>query len=505
MTSEHRGQLSAGGERSHVGSGAIARASATFGLGTALSRITGLGRVGALVYALGGTRVADTYNLANSTPNIVYELILGGVLTATLVPVFISSRASGNLSSASGGLGSPDTQASRDNSAESEEAETAVSSVAIVALGVLAIIGVLAAPLIVRLYTLQISGPDRGDQQAVASELLRWFMPQMFFYGLTAIITARLHSRRLYGASAVVSVLNNLVVIGVLMMVPRMRSGDLTLAAIRGDHAFIALLGLGTTAGVAAMAIGLLVPLRSAGASLAFRPNWRHPAVRKVARLSVWTLGYVASNQIALWIILVLANKNAGDISAYQYAFIFFQLPHGLFAVSVMTAVGPELARHSAARDYAAMRHQFRLGVRTMAMVVIPASLVYLALARPIVETLLQHGLFTAESSVRTADVLSAFAIGLFPFSVYLFSMRAFYAMHDTRTPFFINIGENTLNIVGAVILYPIYGALGLAIAFSAAYGLAAVAALWVLRTRLTNATKSNPPNFTDSFASAGP
>jgi putative peptidoglycan lipid II flippase len=120
-----------------------------------------------------------------------------------------------------------------------------------------------------------------------------------------------------------------------------------------------------------------------------------------------------------------------------------------------------------------------------MAVVVVPAAVAMVVLARPIVNGLLLYGHFTTQSASRTADALAMFGLGLFAFSVFLFALRCFYAFQDTRTPFFLNSFENGVNIVVALALYPVLEVSGLALSWSVAYGLAAVAALVALRKRL--------------------
>ena len=298
----------------------LVRSSAVVGLGTALSRITGLLRVSALA-ALGLGRLTDVYNIANSTPNIVYELLLGGILTATLVPLYVEHY-----------------------ERKDDRATDAINSVAIASLAVISVLGFLAAPWIIDLYTLRLHGAGKVAQQALATDLLRWFMPQIFFYGLTALATAMLNARRRFAAAAFAPVLNNIVVIAALLALPVIATEPPTVTSVLQDPKLVVLLGLGTTAGIIAMALVLLPALRHAGARLHWVWEWRHPAVRHLARLSGWTIGYVATNQVAFWVALFLAYGTRGDASVYLAAFTFFQLPHGLFAVSIMTALAPELA-----------------------------------------------------------------------------------------------------------------------------------------------------------------
>lgn len=439
------------------------RSSAVVAVGTGLSRVTGFLRIGALTYAFGASNLSDTYNLANTAPNIVYELVLGGVLSATLLPVFL------------------------DHLDRDDDGVSAVVSVAVSALVALTVTAVLAAPLIMRMYTLRRPDDEAAAIEAVGVPLMRLLLLQIVFYGFTTLGTALLNARRSFAMPAYAPILNNIVVSAVLIALPHVASGDgdLTLEDVRSDTGLLVLLGLGTTAGIAAMTIALWPAIRRAGIRLRWHPDWRHPAVRTVARLSGWTVGYVAANQIALAVVQTLANRHEGDVSAYTYAFVFFQLPHGLFAVSIMTTFAPDLASYARDGDFAAYRARFGLGMRALAAVIVPAALGYIVLARPVVAALLDRGQFDAGDVRLTADVLVTFAVGLAGFSAYLFALRGFYALKDTRTPFLLNAFENGLNIVLAVALVGPLGVQGLGMAYAIAYSVAAVAAVVVLGRRV--------------------
>ena len=377
--------------------------------------------------------------------------MLGGVLTATLVPQFVRHLQRGD-----------------------DDATSAVFTVAMLTLLVITALGVLLAPVIVEIYTLRVSGPGKAAQQELATSLLRLFMPQMLFYGLTTLATAILQARKRFAVAAFAPVLNNLVVISIFLALPRLLSRPITVADVRDDDALLLFLGLGTTAGIAVMGLALLPALRAAGVRLRFLPRWRDAAVRSMLRLSGWTVGYVIANQVALWIVLVLANERRGGAFAYLSAYLFLQLPHGLLAVSIMTAAAPELAAAGDASEQA-LRHRFSRALRLTLTVLIPAAAVLVALARPIVVALLQRGAFSATDAELVADILVGFAVGLPFFSTYLFSLRAFYSLNDTRTPFLLNCLENGVNIVLALALFGSLGLPGLAFAFSGAYAVATV------------------------------
>ena len=267
----------------------IMRSSAVVAVGTALSRLTGFVRIAAIAYALGVTALAGTYSYANETPNIVYELLLGGVFTATLVPLFVKYFES-----------------------DDEDAASAVTTVSMLALLAVTVLGVLFAPVIVRLYTIDVHGPGRANQQELATELLRLFMPQMLFYGIVALATAMLNAQRRFVAAAFAPILNNVVVIAVFLMLPRVASDSLSVHSVLDDDALVLLMGVGTTAGVAVMALALLPALRRARVHLRFLPAWRHAAVRTMLRVGGWTVGYVIANQVALFVVTVLAVGTKG-------------------------------------------------------------------------------------------------------------------------------------------------------------------------------------------------
>jgi putative peptidoglycan lipid II flippase len=448
------------------GDGELSRNTAVMAAGTALSRVTGFGRVFALAYALGLTRVTDAYNLANTAPNIVYELVVGGVLSATLLPVFVRLHATSDDDDAWRGV-------------------SAVTTVVTVVVVALTIVLAVAAPLVIRLYTLASHGAAADDQRAIATSLLRAFAPQVAFYGLITVTTAVLHAQRRFALPMYAPVLNNLVVIGVLLAVPHVVP-TLALHRLVHDHSAIALLGWGTTAGVAAMTLPQLVAaVRRSRGRLRIRWEPGHHAVRTVVRLSVWTIGFTVANQVALWVVFLLADRHGGDLSAYQTAYLyFFLLPHGVVAVSLMSALQPDLAEHWSLGRVAEFRARVGSGVRSLMAVLVPAAVGYLTLGRPIVQMLLGHGAMSTADVNTVADVLAVMALGLPGFSAFLLLMRAFQSMQDARTVFWLYLLENAVNVVLAVALYPLWGVVGLALAFSLAYVGGTAAAMVTLRGR---------------------
>jgi putative peptidoglycan lipid II flippase len=204
--------------------------------------------------------------------------------------------------------------------------------------------------------------------------------------------------------------------------------------------------------------------------------------------LSGWTFGFVIANQLAVFVVSAIAvSIGAATLTAYTYASTFFQLPFGIVAVSVMTTIAPVLASRFTKGDMAGFAEQFGLGLRRMLAGVIPAVVGYLLLARPAI-SLISLGAGSAHhlsGAHLTATMLELLALGLPGFCVYLLAILAFQAMRDTRTPFFLYLLENGLNIVLAFALRNMLGGKALALSLAIAYSVAAVAALVVLRARV--------------------
>ncbi|MDQ6928245.1 MAG: murein biosynthesis integral membrane protein MurJ [Actinomycetota bacterium] len=435
----------------------LGRSTVVMATGTALSRITGLGRVIALAFALGVTesRLADSYNIANTMPNVIYELILGGVLTSVFIPVVVQELKTRR----------------RD---EAWEAISALATTSLLVLIVLSVIAALVAPWIVRLFTLRLSGVEATRQQETATFFLRVFAPQIALYGLAAVATALLNAHDKFAVPMFAPVLNNLVLIGTCLAFAAVVSGTPTNASVGNSLGEKLLLGVGTTAGVAVMALAIWLFVWRLPGRLRFRPDFRHPAVHKLARLSAWTLGYVAVNQIGFGIALYLANGVQGGPTAFFTAFAFFQLPYGIVAVSIMTALVPTLAASHVDGDDTAFGAWLTGGIRAMAVVLVPATAAYLVLSRPLVQTLLQHGVMGAASTSLVSEVLDMFSLGLLPFSAFLLFLRAFYARQDARTPLGINVVANAVYIVFSLLLFSSLEIRGLALAHSLSYVVAA-------------------------------
>ncbi len=448
----------------------VARNSMVMAAGSVVSRVTGFLRTAVLGAAVGAGLVFDDYNLANTLPNMVYELLLGGVLASVIVPLLVRAR-------------------TRD--ADRGEAYTQrLLTMAGVFLAAATVLAVAAAPLIAALFR-------NADSTAADQHLITVFsyllLPEIFFYGMAALMAAILNTRGHFAAPMWTPILNNIVVIataGVFMLLPA-AAGTISAATI--STAQILVLGVGTSLGIVVQATGLLPAMRRVGYRWRLRWDWRELHLRELARISGWMLGYVVVSQIALVVVLKIA-KIAGDHGApgpgiFNNAYLIFMMANGIVAVSIMTALMPRMSAAAAEHRFGDLAAQLSLGTRLSAVILIPASVAYMVLGRPLGVTLFAYRNYTVVQGVNTGWVIAAAGVGLVPFAISQLQLFAFYAMPDTRTPALLNIPVAAVRIAVDLLLLLVLPylwldsglMLGNAVSFVAACGLG----YWLLHRRI--------------------
>ncbi|MDQ1635245.1 MAG: putative peptidoglycan lipid flippase [Frankiaceae bacterium] len=438
----------------------LGRASGIMALGTLASRVTGFLRTVAITAAIGTLLVGDSYNVANTTPNILYDLLLGGVLTSVVVPVL--------------------ARASREDDDEGMAFASSLLTLVVVGLTVITLLGLLAAPLIIKLYV------SRPDEAATATTFLRYFLPQVVFYGVGATVGAILNLRNRFAAPMATPVLNNLIVIvtaGIFMLTT---TGAPTLQTLTSGQ--VALLGIGTTLGIVVMTVALLPSLHASGFRYRPRLDLRHPGLRTAGRLAGWVLFFVVTSQVSYFVVTRLATGGVAYTTWFN-AYQLFQLPHAIVAVSVITALLPRMSRHAADDRLDLVRDDLSTGLRLASVVIVPAAFGLLALATPISVAIFAHGATSVGDAGRIGAALAAFAFALVPFSSFQLQLRAFYAMADSRTPAMVNLavaGTNIVVALGLSAVLPERGrAVALALAFAAAYLVGTLLCVRLLHRRL--------------------
>ena len=456
-------------------SAAVAKHGSVMAMASIVSRVTGYLRTAAIGAAIGAGLVADDYNLANVLPGMVYELLLGGVLASVVVPLIVRART---------------------NDVDKGEAYAQrLLSLAAIFLAGATVIAVLCAPLFTSLLTSDLTAPN--DRQLITT-LSYMLLPMIFFYGMAALFAAVLNTRGHFAAPALTPILNNIVVIAMAALFFLLsRSEQPTAESLTVTQ--ISILGLGTTLGIVIQAIGLWPALRRVGFRWKWRWDFRQLHLRELARISTWMLVYVLVSQVAVVVILNLA-KRAGDTAAaageavagpaiFNNAFLIFMMAHGIIAVSIITVLMPRMSAAVAEKRYEDLLHQISLGTRLAAVILLPLTVLYVVLGRPLAVTLFDWGNYGHQAALDTGWVIAMAGLGLVPFAISQIQLFAFYAMPDTKTPAVINIPVVALRIGVDVALYALLAAAWVAVGLMAgnaiSYVLAVVLGYALLRRRI--------------------
>ncbi|MFG2306608.1 murein biosynthesis integral membrane protein MurJ [Actinacidiphila glaucinigra] len=415
--------------------GSVLRSGALMAAGSVVSRATGFVRSATVAAALGVGLAADGYSVGNSVPTIVYMLLLGGALNAVFVPELV--------------------RAAKEHEDGGAAYTDRLLTVCTAALLLITTAAVLAAPAIVAAYT-----GYTGAQAATTVAFARSCLPQILFLGLFTLLGQVLGARGRFGAMMWTPVLNNLVVIAVfgLYLATAGTGGGLT----SGETA---LLGWGTTAGIAVQALALVPSLRAARFRWRPRFDWRGSGLSRPLRSAGWLVLLVLTNQVAYWVVTRLATSagqraaalgidGGAGFTAYNNAYLLWAVPHGIVTVSLVTALLPRMSAAAADGDRARVRRDVSYALRSSSALVVPAACALLALAGPAMALVFEHGRTDAADVAVMANALVAFAPGLVAFSGQYVLSRTFYALGDTRTPFLLNLVVSGLNAALSVTAY---------------------------------------------------
>ncbi|MBN1192290.1 MAG: murein biosynthesis integral membrane protein MurJ [Coriobacteriia bacterium] len=384
---------------------------------TLVSRLTGFLRTWAMGYALGLTALADSYDIANNLPNMLFELLAGGVLASVFIPLFMERM-------------------KKQGEEDAWRFASYVLNIIVIVLGAIALVATVWPEPFVRSQTMTVP----AEQARLAIWLFRFFAIQIVFYGMGLVFTGVLNSYRHFLAPAVAPIFNNLVVTVTLLgfYVP-FRETDPQLAMTG--------LAVGTTLGVIVMAAVQIPSLLKLGGRYTPRIDWSHPGIRNIGAKMVPILVYVVTNMVGLTFRTNFAiSTGEGGQAALRYAWQFYQLPYGIFAVALATAIFPELADRATGQDMSGFKNIFARGLRATMVLIVPLAALLATLSTPVI-TLYRAGRFTAEDVPVVAGVLMWWALGLTFFAGYMFVLKSFYSLQDTKTPMYTNIAATTIHI----------------------------------------------------------
>ena len=435
-------------------------------VGTILSRLTGFGRQWAMAVALGVTiaakgaiPIASAFNIANNIPNMIYELVAGGILSTMFIPIFLEKFGA-------------------EGKDEAHRFANTLFTLVLLALGVVAVIGTFFPQVFIRTQTFTVPAADT----LLAIYLFRFFAVQIIFYAWTALTTGILNSYRKFFTPGIAPLFNNVVVMATLLgfYLP-LRDSNPQLAIVG--------LGVGTTLGVVALFAAQVPALLKVG----FRFHWsldlKDPSLVKMMRKTAWVLAYVAVNLVGVSFRNAFATQAMRDGSAVlSYAWMWYQLPFGVLAVSYLSAVFPEMSRAANALDWEDYKGYLTRGLRMMALLMLPAVAILLAMGTQLV-TLFRFGKFPADAVPLVTAVLAGWTIGLFFFASFMLMMRAFAALQDTRTPALTNLVLTVVQVGLYATLTRVipgnYALVGIPLAYSVFFVLHMTVLLIILRRRV--------------------
>lgn len=457
-------------------SGTLAKHSSVMAAGTVVSRITGIGRDIAMTAALGFYLVSDAYSLGNSLPTMVYILVIGGALNAVFIPQLVRRM--------------------KDDADDGKAYADRLLTITATALLVLSVAAVIAAPWIVDLYT-PADYPQAEYDLAVA--FARLFLPQVFFYGLYTMLSQVLNARGHFAMPMFAPIANNVIAITTFAIFIGVAG---TSAAADGvlttDQ--VLLLGIGTTLGVIMQALILIPVLKRSGYLWRPRFDWRDSGLGKAAKLATWTVALVLVNQVTYLFFTRMAaqanvNASASDmvaagITTYQKAHLVFMLPHSVITISIVTALLPSLSRVAHAGLLHQVGHDVARAMRVVFVLIVPIAAILFINGAAISVLLFGYGAATPQQAALMGITVSMFMLGLPAFTLFYVILRGFYALEDTRTPFFITVGFSAVMLALA---FPLFGLMtgggtqiaALALAYSLAYWVGLVIAWIVLARRL--------------------
>jgi putative peptidoglycan lipid II flippase len=417
----------------------LGRAAALITACNLVSRISGFVRVVAVAGALGIAFLGDAYQRSNEVSNVLFELLIGGLLFSVLVPSFVELL-SGAEADAAGHL-----DGAEDPHAEARRLGSVLATRGVVVIGALALVGMFASGWIMRVLTLGTPAATRADQIELGSFLLWFIMPQLVFYAAGSVASALLQADHRFFATSIAPLFNNIVVTVTMVAFAASHDPARGFALTTGEKV---LLGGGTLAGTVAMTIVPFLALWRAG--LGLRPRWSTSgmSLQALVRRGAWAAGHVGLNEVLIGVTIVLSGRVDGGVIAYQTAYTFFLLPHALLAYPIFTALFPRLSRKAARDDHRGFAADLQMGVRSILLLLVPASGLLAVVAAPAL-SVIRLGELDAHGVRLVALVLVGYLVGLTAYSVFFLLTRASYALGDARRPTLVNLGVTVASVVG--------------------------------------------------------
>ncbi len=440
----------------------VAKSTATMSMATLASRATGFIRTWAMAFALGSTALSAGFSLANNLPNMIYELVAGGVLSTAFLPIYLQQR----------------NRRGRD-AANLYAAN--LTNITVLLLGIIALLASIFAPQVMVTQSLFSSASDETVEQAVW--FFRFFAFQVVFYGASAVFGGLLNAERRYFWPAVSSIFMNIVSILSFFSYPFISAVDPALART--------CLAVGTLLSIVVMACVQIPALVKAGFRFKLYIDFNGEGFRETLRLALPAIACTAINLVSLSFMnsCALHVSDTGPASV-SYAWMWYQFPYGVLSVALSTALFTEMSECTTRGDSHGFKKHLNLGLRTTWLLIIPMAALLFACAPELIG-LYAAGKFSADDIGPVADLLRGWAVALPLYAGYMFLYRAFSAMKDLKTLALCNLVLTFLQVgiymvaTGVIDVGVNLGLVGLPVGDTVFYGLMIVVLLLVLRRRV--------------------
>lgn len=411
------------------------------------SRLIGFLRDRIFAHLFGAGDILDAYYAAFRVPDLVYNLIVVGALSAGFIPVF--------------------TKLTKMKSTEALRVTNSI--ITILGVGLIVVCGILCI-FTPQLMPFIVPGFE-GEKLALTVTLTRIMFLSPILLGISGVLSSVLQSFKSFLIYSLTPIMYNIgIIIGALLFVPLFGPKGLALGVVLG----------------AAMHLGIQIPaMRHYKFHYRWTFLWKNKHVREIGKLMIPRTMALATHQVNLVIMTVIASTlAAGSLTVFNFASNIQYFPIGIVGYSFAIAAFPTLAGFVADKNEAALVDHLSRTIRQILFFIIPLTIVFLLLRAQIVRVLFGSGAFGWEATIATADTLAFFTLSLFAQCLIPLLARTFYALHDTWTPFVIAVISTLFNIVLALVFKDIFGIAGLALAFSFA-AILQVAMLWIsLRTK---------------------
>jgi putative peptidoglycan lipid II flippase len=456
-----------------TGTPSLARSSGVMALGTVGSRFTGFLRTAVLLYAIGTQGLGDSYNVANNLPNAVYNLALGGILTSVVVPLLV--------------------KAARQNRDGGEAYDQRMFTLGVLALGAITVVATAATVPITAIYGHGLGNPATYHLTVIFTY---FFLPQIFFYGVSSLAGAILNARGSFASPMWTPIVNNVVVILVGIALIVTAGTHRTPANISAGE--VQLLAIGTTLGIVLQTAAMWPSLRRVGFRWRPRFDFRRAEVGEIGRMGGWMFFYIAATQLSFVTTTIVSNDAGARVcatcagagyAAFSNAWQLFQLPYAIVGVSVITAMLPRMSDHAAAGAHKLLTRDFSVATRLSSVIIVPSAMILAVLGPPLAQGIFGYGSTSAASARYLGVVFGVFCLGLLPYTLFNLLLRAFYAMHDSRTPALVGAASMAVRVAASFtalyVLPPADVVAGLGVGFGVSSLVMAVWLWWILSRRV--------------------